>query len=159
MGPEDIGDIPLHDHPYQRETSEAAWRSVEASGWASKCAKQAYRLLYHHGPLTLDEVELMAAEEDNRNPRGRSESTIVRRLYDLRDNGLAGVAGVRECGVTRNDRVTWDVTAHLCPEERVKKKKKCKHCDALLDWCSRVREYMGAEAFEQMQRELRSVDV
>ena len=123
-----IGDIPLHPHPYQRETSELAWYSVMNSGWAVKCAKQGYALLYEHGPLTLLELEHRAAEQDGRVPKGRSESTVIRRLYDLRDAGVVRPGLTRVCEISGKKALTWDVTTEMCPPEKVKKKSTCPDC-------------------------------
>jgi|SRR5215471_1212866 len=109
----------MHKHPWQRQTSKDAWESVKACGWATKKMKQAYGLLYELGPLTLLELEHESARRDYRVARGRSESTVIRRLYDLRDNGLAQVTTlVRKCEVSKKLAVTWDVTSGLAPTER-----------------------------------------
>ncbi len=121
--------VELPEHPFDCDTSEAAWRSVDACGWASAKAKQAYRLLYHHGPMTILELEHMSAKEDGRVAKGRSESTVIRRLSDLRQNRLAGLTGqTKICSVTRKNSVTWMVTNELAPAEKFKLIKRCPHC-------------------------------
>jgi hypothetical protein len=113
------GSWKMHHHPWQRQTSFDAWQTVQACGWATKKMKQAYSLLYHSGPLTLLELERDSAIEDHRRPRGRSESTVIRRLYDLRDNGLAQITPlVRKCEVNGKNSVTWDVTGNKAPKEK-----------------------------------------
>jgi hypothetical protein len=113
------GSWKMHRHPWQRQTSFDAWQTVQACGWATKKMKQAYSLLYFNGPLTLLELERASAIEDHRHPRGRSESTVIRRLYDLRDNGLTQITTlVRKCGVSGKNAVTWDVTESKAPKER-----------------------------------------
>lgn len=109
----------LHPHPHDSPTALEAWISVRDCGWATRKAKQAYRILYERGPLTLLELEHASALEDGREPKGRSESTIVRRLYDLRDNGLARTGGTRMCAVKGKPLVTWEVTNKLAPEEKI----------------------------------------
>lgn len=110
----------MHRHPWQRETSLEAWESVRSCGWATKKMKQAYEILYRNGPMTLLELEHQSALEDHRRPRGRSESTVIRRLYDLRDNGLAQISiVVRKCAISGKKAVTWDVTVNSAPQERV----------------------------------------
>lgn len=112
-------EIEFHPHPWQRKTSLEAWEAVKSCGWATKKAKQAYQILFHHGPLTLLELEHHSALLDGRTPRGRSESTIIRRLYDLRDNGLVETTSeTRVCQVSKKNAVTWDVTGSMPPEHK-----------------------------------------
>ena len=113
--------VRLHSHPWQRQTSKEAWDSVLRSGWASDMAKMAYTVLYEHGPCTLLELEHESAHRLHHSPKGRSESTVIRRLYDLRDNGLAVITTlVRPCVISRKNAVTWDVTDSLAPKEKIK---------------------------------------
>ena len=130
--PETLGDIPLSDHPYKNSTSEAAWVSVRDSGWASAKAKQAYQVLYEMGPLTLLELEHECARRDGRAAKGRSESTVIRRLSDLRHNGLAELTSeIRWCQINRKQSVTWRVTASLCPPIKLEKPR-CHSCGQLM---------------------------
>jgi hypothetical protein len=85
--------------------------------------KRVYQILYDHGPLTLRELDAKGSEQTQIKPRGRSESTFVRRLYDLKANGLVDVAGERLCSVTDKEATTYDVTSNLCPEKRVVRRK------------------------------------
>lgn len=127
--PSVVSGVSLHSHPYIGPTSQEAWESVRNCGWATRAAKQAYRILYERGPLTLLELEHAAAEENNRVPKGRSESTIIRRLSDLRDNGLAEPTGqTRMCAIKRKPLVTWHVTNKLAPDTKLERKKHCPHC-------------------------------
>jgi hypothetical protein len=120
MKDEGQGEFTFHPHPWQRSTSKEAWDSVLTSGWASKMAKMAYSILYEYGPLTLLELEHEAARQLHHVPKGRSESTVIRRLYDLRDNGLVFLTPfVRKCNVSGKKAVTWDVTNALAPKERL----------------------------------------
>jgi hypothetical protein len=126
-------DFNFHSHPYQRSTSKEAWDSVLGSGWATRMTKLAYSILYEYGPLTLLELEHEAAHQLHHVPKGRSESTVIRRLYDLRDNGLAMVTPiVRTCNISSKNAVTWDVTNALAPEEKMEVKEiiQCPICRA-----------------------------
>lgn len=131
---QEAGDaLDLHPHPYQRHTSKEAWESVLSSGWATKMAKLAYTILYEHGPLTLLELEHEAAHQLHHAPKGRSESTVIRRLYDLRDNGLTAITPlVRKCNISGKNAVTWDVTNTIAPTEKVEVKEiiQCPRCGA-----------------------------
>lgn len=129
LPPAEIPEVTLHEHPWKNETSLAAWESVRDCGWASAKAKQAYKLLYDHGAMTLLELEHMSARVDGRTPRGRSESTVIRRLSDLRDNGLARPTGFTKiCSVTGKEAVTWMVTNALAPAEKFVFVRRCPHC-------------------------------
>lgn len=116
------------NRPEVRRTSIEAWQSVMACGWAAEVAKLAYTALYESGPLTLLELEREVARTQKRLPVGRSESTAVRRLYDLRDAGLVRCTNeYRACHVSLKKSVTWDVTDALAPaikpEKRVRELK------------------------------------
>ncbi len=125
----DFGELfdSFHPHPYQRNTSKEAWDSVLNSGWASKMAKLAYCVLYEKGPLTLLELEHEAAKQSSLAPVGRSESTVIRRLYDLRDNGLVSLSITRRCNISGKNAVTWDVTSSVAPPEKMERAK-CPYC-------------------------------
>ena len=126
--------LQMHEHPWQRQTSLEAWNSVFSSGWATKKMKSAYDILFRSGPLTLLELEHQSAAEDGRRARGRSESTVIRRLYDLRDNALVYVTPlVRECAISGKRAVTWDVTLNLSPKERIQKQiQRCPKCGEII---------------------------
>jgi hypothetical protein len=128
------GDLFFHHHPWQRQTSKEAWESVLQSGWANKMAKMAYTILYEQGPCTLLELEHEAANRLHHVPKGRSESTVIRRLYDLRDNGLAVITTlVRPCAISGKRAVTWDVTDSLAPDVKINVCPKCPNCGAELN--------------------------
>lgn len=111
------------EKPLARETSVEAWQSVMACGWAMEAARLSYAALYESGPLTLLELERAVASKQHRPPVGRSESTAVRRLYDLRDAGLVRCTEqYRVCAVSRKKAVTWDVTLALAPSSKPEKK-------------------------------------
>jgi hypothetical protein len=132
--PDDLRTIHLPEHPYKDETSMEAWLSVKNCGWASAKAKQAYRMLYDRGPMTLLELEHASAREDGRIPKGRSESTIVRRLFDLQRNGLVRrTEYTKLCPITRKSSVVYAVTGNLAPETKFVSVDVCPHCGMVIE--------------------------
>jgi hypothetical protein len=97
-----------------------------------KQLKMAYEITYRHGPLTMHMIEWHCAQLEDRPIK--LWSTPIRRMYDLRDNGLVKLTGETiMCPVSKKNCVTWDVTANTCPETKVTPVKLCPHCGGILD--------------------------
>lgn len=87
---------------YVRRTSRDTYNHVMASGIVGKRRKEAYALLYEHGPMTAQELQLIATTPG-----------LCKRLSELRDMGLVLEQGERPCAVTTRNAIVWDVTNAL----------------------------------------------
>ena len=90
-----------------RETSIEAYRRIEAEGLLSKRRAEVYRALFVHGPCTANELYKHMRSPDILN------TNIVTRLGELRGMGVAKELGARECRVTHQTVLVWDVTAAM----------------------------------------------
>lgn len=85
-----------------RQTSLLAYTAIKESGLLGKRQKQAYEVLYAHGPLTGNELsEIMKI------------SGQWKRCSELKKRGLAIEVGERDCRITGNLCILWDVTDNL----------------------------------------------
>ena len=87
---------------YVRRTSLSAYHEVMASGLLGERQKQAYEVLFHHGPLTGNELSQMMGRPGQ-----------WKRCSELKKRGLAIEVGERECRVTGRQCIIWDVTEDL----------------------------------------------
>jgi DNA-binding transcriptional ArsR family regulator len=89
-----------------RRISADAYHRIEAEGLLSKRRFQVYSLLYHHGPLTIAEACAQLATTV-------SERSFSPRFAELRDLGVVDEVGERQCRVTGNNVIAWDVNEKL----------------------------------------------
>jgi len=85
-------------------TSLEAYRRLRDSGTLSRLRWIVYDQLWHHGPLTRNELDAAL--------RGPStiNASYSRRLTELEDMGLAARVGVRQCLFSGRNCEVWDVT-------------------------------------------------
>lgn len=84
---------------YMRRTSIDAYHAVMESGLLGERQKQAYDVLYKHGPLTGNELSKIM------NLPGQ-----WKRCSELKKRDLTIEVGERECRVTGRICIIWDVT-------------------------------------------------
>jgi hypothetical protein len=82
-----------------RRTSLEAYRRAEADGILKGRRLEAYQALFHHGPMTAQELVRVAGKPG-----------LWKRLSELREMGAAVELGERVCNVTGELAIEWDVT-------------------------------------------------
>lgn len=82
-----------------RRTSIEAYRQVMESGLLGKRQKQAYDVLFKHGPLTGNELSKLMGMPGQ-----------WKRCSELKKRDLAVEVGERDCTVTGRNCIIWDVT-------------------------------------------------
>lgn len=65
-----------------RDTSLEAWHFINESGWLGTARRQAYQLLYQHGPMAQFEVERFE-------PGKYYGGTLSKRFHELESMGMA----------------------------------------------------------------------
>ena len=98
-----------------RDTSIAAFRTIESNGLLSMRRWSVYSCLYHNGPATAGEVGQLISY--NRN-------LTASRLIELRELGVVKECGERYCRVTGFNVILWDVTSNLPAGRSAHPKKK-----------------------------------
>lgn len=83
-----------------RKTSLEAYQKLKESGTLSKRRWQAYDTLFHHGPLTGNELA-----------RYSGVPGMWKRLSELKKLGLVAMVGEKVCDVTGEKALTWDLTS------------------------------------------------
>jgi len=102
-----------------RDTSaEAYWKILE-DGLLANMALDVYGCLFKLGPLTGAELD-----EHLRGLKG-GRGHYHKRLSELRDRGVVRECEKRECRVTGQNVITWDVTSALplSQNEKIKRRK------------------------------------
>jgi hypothetical protein len=92
-----------------RETSNAAYQAIKASGLLSSRREQAYDITYEHGPGTAGELRKKSGVDG-----------LWKRLTELRDMGLVYEVQERQCAVTDKVVIEWDTTNCFAPKKLVK---------------------------------------
>jgi hypothetical protein len=92
-----------------RKTSIAVYREMEASGLLSARRWEVYKILWHHGPMTSNEIFQYARLHGNPDYRHNTNA----RMTELRDCGVAEELGTTACQVTGHTVILWDVTDRL----------------------------------------------
>jgi len=105
---------------YIRQTSIDAYNEIKAKGLLSKRRMEVYSTLYHHGPLTANEVFKILSKNGDAATCAASNSAA--RFSELREMGVICEVQVRKCSVTGMNVIEWDVTPSL--PRKVQKKKK-----------------------------------
>lgn len=90
-----------------RSTSVEVYHQIVENGLLTHQKALVYKHLYHHGPLTGRELTKALAEP------GETATSYHKRLSELRDLGVVKECPVRECAVSGNAALTWDVTDAL----------------------------------------------
>lgn len=85
-----------------RQTSLDAYNEIKNNGLLSKRRWQVYDCLFHHGPLTGNEIV-----------KKISLPGAWKRLSELEKETVAQVVGQRICTVTGYEVELWDVTTNL----------------------------------------------
>lgn len=97
-----------------RKTSIDVYRQIEANGLLGRLQFEVYAALFHHGPLTQNELHQdHFAKTQPRN--------IQPRVSELEAMGAVESVGERPCRITGHRCMIWDVTANL--PVKVEKKK------------------------------------
>lgn len=106
-----------------RQTSIDAYRKIESEGLLSKRRFEVYSVLFKHGPLTTGEVWWNYFKDF-----GISQNSINPRMSELVTAGVVCEVGTRECSITGQTCIQWDVTANLPIKYEKPKKIKCEQC-------------------------------
>lgn len=113
-----------------RQTSINVYHQIKSEGLLKKMQLEAYDILYHHGPLTGNEVFY----KSNRNSKSQRHS-FPQRIGELVKKGCVTEVGTKLCEVTKRDVSLYDVTNKL-PVDFIKpltKKEKKKLTKKALD--------------------------
>lgn len=73
-------------------------------------------------------MELLLQIRENGLRKSIVDSQVRARLNELREIGVAQEVGKRECRVTHQNVILWDVTRSLPLKLERPRKKKCHHC-------------------------------
>lgn len=95
-----------------RDTSIKAYHEIQTSGLLGKRQKQAYNVLFEHGPMTGNELS-----------KAMGMPGQWKRMSELKKRGLAKEVGERPCSVTGVNCIIWDVTANLPVKPEASKRK------------------------------------
>lgn len=85
-----------------RQTSVEAYRKIKDSGVLSTRRWEAYHALFHHGPLTGQELARLTGVPG-----------MWKRCSELEQVGVVYNSCVRPCKVTGQEAIAWDVTANV----------------------------------------------
>lgn len=105
-----------------RQTSIDAYNTIKENGFLSRARWLVYDALYKNGPLTRSEVDSVLT-------MGCYKSHVSARLCELRDMGVVSEIGERQCSVSGQNVILWDVTSKLPIKLKKQKKVKCMFCD------------------------------
>lgn len=110
-----------------RRTSVEAYHAIQENGLLSLRRWQVYEVLYDIGPATGGEV---FKEMLRRHGLGiPSNSNTITRLGELRERGVVEEMGIRQCSVSGQRVLLWDVTDKLPSKIKKKKRRKCEVCN------------------------------
>jgi DnaJ-class molecular chaperone len=107
-----------------RQTSLDVFNRIRNEGLLSKRKFEIYQSLFKHGPATANELFKVT-----RGISSVSQANIQPRLHELVLSGAVREVEVRECQVTKNKVIVYDVTDGLPVKFEKTKKTKCKHCN------------------------------
>lgn len=92
-----------------RSTSIATYNEIKASGLLSKRRFEVYDTLFHHGPMTANDlVRHFKAQNPDANQTGWNA-----RFSELERMGAIKEVGTKKDLVSGNDCTLWDVTSEL----------------------------------------------
>lgn len=91
-----------------RRTSREAYEKILREGLLPNRRMQVYEWLYERGPATAREVERAFILDGNHHGRH-----VNKRLPELREQGVVEELGERQCAVTGENAILWDVTDAL----------------------------------------------
>lgn len=106
-----------------RTTSIESYNKIREGSLLSERRLQVYEVLFEHGPMTANELFRILMGKTT-----ITQSNIHARLNEMREMGCVREIGKRECSVTNNKVILWDVTDSL-PEKLKEKNEDCPHCD------------------------------
>lgn len=109
-----------------RRTSIEAYNEIKESGLLSKRRWQAYEILFHHGPLTANQLVRLAAEKF---PALKNTWTFNKRLSELRRAGIVDEIAEVPCPLTGRTAILWDCNDRLPLKMDKPRKVKCRHCE------------------------------
>lgn len=89
-----------------RKTSIAAYEELRDSGDLSKLRWAVYRYIFHHGPLTQNEMDVKLT----RKKQDFISSGYHARFSELKAMGLIEEIGKRTSSSTGKQGIVWDVT-------------------------------------------------
>ena len=99
-----------------RQTSVAAWNSINQSGVLGSMQVRVYNILYLYGPLTGRQLNKIMASAGDKSP------SFHKRLAELKRWGVIKETGcIHIDEFTHQKNILWDVTDRM-PVEPIKKK-------------------------------------
>jgi len=109
-----------------RQTSIDAYK-IKSEGLLSERRWQVYDVLYEIGPATGGEV--FKAFKKKYGVLVPTNSNTITRLGELRNCGVVKEIGTRECTVSGQNVIVWQVTDKLPVKFKKEERIKCKHCN------------------------------
>lgn len=110
-----------------RQTSIHAYNAIKENGMLSRRRWQVYDSLFRHGPLTGS--ELMLKIRNDHNVPIATNTNVTTRLGELRSMGVVYEIRERDCSITGQKVIEWDVTDRLPAKLEKPKRIKCAHCN------------------------------
>jgi hypothetical protein len=111
----------------KRRTSIEAYQAILSEGLLSRLRWFVYDLLYHHGPMTGNQLI-------DRVKTRKNTGAFNTRLSELRDLGVVYEVGEVKDPITGRQVILWDVTEKLPKKVEKPKKRKCHHCQGRGYW-------------------------
>lgn len=90
-----------------RPTSKKALFELLSSGLLSRQREYVFRMLYHYGPATANELY-----EHMRESRSKNAGNVTTRLSELRTMQCVDEVDKRECRITGKTCIVWDVNGN-----------------------------------------------
>ena len=109
-----------------RQTSIKAYRKIKESGSLSKRRWEVYDTIFKHGPMTATEVANKMRDYCN-SIMFTAVKNIHSRVTELKDMNVIEEIGTRECKISKNTAIVWEVTNEMptkLPPTLTKNKKK-----------------------------------
>lgn len=100
-----------------RDTSIQVYYRIKEDGTLSKRRWEVYDIVFNHGPLTANEIFQYTKLSNLTGYRHNVHS----RLCELREMGVLQELGTKECSISGETVILWDVTSNY-PKKLEKKK-------------------------------------
>ena len=116
--------IKTHTLMSARETSIEAYEKILKEGLISPRRWEVYATVYNNGPMTSGEAFFIINKTKTSTNLILSQSRA--RFTELRDMGLLKELGTKNCSITKNKVILWDVTKNLPTKIIIPETKKSK---------------------------------
>ena len=92
-----------------RQTSRDAYNEIKSNGMLSKRRMEAYEVLFNYGPMTSNEVFQLVNVNGDPNYRHNTNA----RMAELRTLGVIAEKGTKQCSISGNNCILWEVTSNI----------------------------------------------